>query len=264
MKSFLKLVWLLPLLQFNPVTTDPASAGVNCNGVPHTRLEITVCSEPMLRALDAELSVAFNEVQDRGIVDRRAVFAQRNHVARQCRRVASEALHACLLNAEVASLEWAVAKLEQTINEIPVEIPASSRPGIGQTHGKLLNPTRSQLRRKGSTQTRAIDRTVNGHGWKYSASPAARISHLQRQLLVAESRLKSTGNPELTVVTLIELVQAYQRQSGHTIALTRLERSLAAGCIHSDYGKQWDRVLRENNYSCKDTGLTGRFSPADY
>ena len=204
---------------------NPANAGVNCDGVPHTRLEIAICGEPGLRALDSELSAALNEALERGVIDRQSFLEQRNRIARHCRREDSTAFNACLRDAELNALEWAADALGQSI---------VSRSAVSNSSDR------------------------------YDATLATRTTQLQRQLQLAEGRLRYTSDPELTVMTLLNLLNVTTEQQDRNPALIgKLEQRLASGCEHSVYGHDWRRLLRDNNLSCGDTQSPALFSSAD-
>ena len=102
----------------------------------------------------------------------------------------------------------------------------------------------------------------------YDASFAARTNQLKRQLVVAENRLRSTADPKLTVVTMLELISTYNKQPAQfgsvAKAIRQLERELASGCDHAIYGAEWQAVLSENNLSCKDLRSPALFSSFDF
>ncbi len=220
-----KLLLLSPILW--PIfCVNPAIAGVNCDGTPHTRLELAICGEPILQALDRELTAALKEVLQHGDISRQDIAEQRNQIARQCRREASRAFSACLVDAELTSLEWAANKLGQS---------------------------------------NVSSGTVISKSWRYDESPAARTSQLQRQLKVAENRLRSTADPKLTVATILELISAYeQHPAPHRKAIDQLEHRLISGCDHVVYGAEWHRVLRDNNLSCNDLQAPALLSTSDF
>jgi len=85
-KKFCRIqIFLLSLLQFSQVNAEQVYTGVDCTGVPHTRLELAICSEPVLRALDTELTAAFKEALEHEVLDSQTIAEQRNQVARHCR-----------------------------------------------------------------------------------------------------------------------------------------------------------------------------------
>lgn len=222
-KTCRNLLLLLGILWINP-----AAAGVNCNGTPHTRLELAICSDPLLRALDGELTKAYQEARERRLIDTQTIAKQRNQIARQCRREANQALNACLQNAELQSLEWVSAKLG------PAQIVASQ---------------------------------AASKSWRYDASRFSRTSQLQRQLKVAENRLRSTGDPELTVVTVLSLINVLKEhpdpRGNISKAIGKLDKRLASGCDHVAYGDQWQTVLRKHSLSCSGV-QAALFSSADF
>lgn len=214
------LLFLLPIL-----FARSASAGVDCSAVPHTRLELAVCSEPLLRALDGELTDALQEALERGVIDKRSKAEQRNRIARQCRREASSAYNACLLDAELRCLEWVAGKL-------------------GQAQSQSFTSEKS---------------------WQYNASLVSRTSNLKRQLRLAESRLRSTGEPELTVLTILSLIDVYKEHRGNiTAEVAKLQQRLGAGCDHEVYGRLWQKAMHDNQLSCADVQSPAMFSSIGY
>lgn len=222
------LILLWPLLQVLQVSAEPVNAGVDCTGVPHTRLELAICNEPLLRALDKELTAAFDETLEQAVLEAQMIVDQRNQVARHCQRVADEAFNTCLLEAELQSLEWAASKL-------------------GQLQG--------------------VASAIIEKPWRYDSSPASRAAVLKRQLAVAESRLQSTHSPELTVTTILSLLSVYEElqppRGDIAASVDQLEVRLASGCSHSLYGKQWCKLLNASNRSCGTTQSSPLFSSAD-
>lgn len=224
-KNIEKLICVLLLLYGNS-----ASAGVDCSGSPHTRLEIAICGEPVLRSIDQELTDALSRAQQRGIIDRATAREQRNQIARQCWREVDETLNSCLHNAELNVLEWVAVKLGEVAEE---DHGLSNRIGEGLVHQNLM---------------------------------------LQKQLVLAERRLRRTGNPDLTIETIFELIRINDRQhqlqlhdggaSDASHAIAQLEQRLASGCNHTVYGKKWRRMLDRRDMSC--TRLHGREVPALY
>jgi len=210
---------LLPLLYGNS-----ASAGVDCTQSPHTRLEIAICGEPVLSAIDRELTDAVTRAQKQGIIDRQESVDQRNKIARQCWREVDETLISCLHNAELQALEWVASRLGEFDGDAAgISDRVGQRLHEGLAHQKLL---------------------------------------LQKQLMIAESRMRRTGNPDLTVATITELMQLNERQqqlqpnngaASHADAdqsIAQLEQKLVTGCNHSVYGKKWRRMVKRYELSC--------------
>jgi len=218
-KKFCRIqIFLLSLLQFSQVNAEQVYTGVDCTWVPHTRLELAICSEPVLRALDTELTAAFKEALEHEVLDSQTIAEQRNQVARHCRREADDVFSVCLHDAELKSFEWVASKLGQ----LPGYVSAT------------------------------IDKR-----WRYDSSLTTRAADLKRQLVVAESRLQSTHSPELTVLTILSLLSVYEELQPHrgntTASVDQLEVKLASGCNHSVYGKKWRKLLHANNRSCGNT-----------
>jgi len=189
-----------------------------------------VIGEPVLRAIDQELTDALTRAQQRGIIDRTTARKQRNQIARQCRREVDETLTSCLHNAELQALEWVAVRL----GEVAVEDQGlSDRLREGLVHQNLM---------------------------------------LQRQLALAETRMHRTGNPDLTVNTIFELIRINDQQrqlqlndggasdAGQVIA--QLEKRLATGCSHAVYGNKWRRMLDRRGRSCDK--IERRDAPAIY
>ena len=210
-KNIEKLICVLLLLYGNS-----ASAGVDCREAPHTRLEIAICGEPVLRAIDQELTQALSHARQRGVIDRSAAHKQRNKIARQCRREADESLNSCLHNAELRALEWVAVKL-------------------GEMDGSVADKNRDirERLREGRVHQNVI---------------------LQKQLRLAESRMRRTGNPELTVATIIELIQLNDERQpnggSESKVIAQLDQRLATGCSHAVYGKKWRRIIARRGMSC--------------
>jgi len=209
-KSIRKLIWLVPCFY-----TITGNAGVDCDGTPYTRLEIAVCQQPVLRALDEELTEAYARAQHRGIIDRPAVVERRNKIARQCWREPEATLSACLLNAELNEFESILIEL----GEMPGSISTIEQAPVWQQHSVLL----------------------------------------EKQLALAENSLRSTGKPDLTIATILDLIRlqsdSHRAQSGvtenadHSIA--DLQQRLASGCKHAVYGNEWRAVLAAHKTSCE-------------
>ena len=228
-KNIQKLMCLLLLLYGNS-----ASAGVDCTESPHTRLEIAICGEPVLHAIDQELTDALTRAQRRGIIDRTDVREQRNQIARQCWREAEESLNSCVHRAELQALEWVAVEL-------------------GEFEGENAEKNRvlRERLREGLVHQKFL---------------------LQKQLELAESTMRRTGNPDLTVVTIFELIRINERQqhlrisgdraggaiedrttedrTGEGRAIAQLELRLAAGCSHSVYGSKWRKMVERREMSC--------------
>ena len=215
-----KLFFLLLLF-----SGTPAVAGVDCTGSPHTRLEIAICGEPVLSAIDQELTDALTRAQQRGILGREDVRTQRNQIARQCWREADETLNVCLHNAELQALEQVVIQLG--------ELDSS---GVAEKNRDLNDRLREGL--------------------------AHQKVLLQKQLMIAENGMRRTGNPELTVVTLFALIELNIRQqqlqpddggvskADADRATAQIEQRLATGCGHDLYGRKWRRMVKRRDMSC--------------
>ncbi len=210
-----KLCFILLLLQ-----SSSALAGVDCSAVPHTRLELNICGDPTLRALDSELTAALDEARDSGLMTRDEITSSMNAVAQQCRRETNDTFKTCLLDAELRSLSRVMHKLDQA--------PPGS--GFRQGSGLLSTP------------------------WKYDPAPSALTARLEVQISLAQVRARNTGDPALLVQTLISLLTMQRQMRGSAdedaAAIAVLQKRIAAGCDHSIYGNRWRALLKSNELSC--------------
>jgi len=105
-KAIFRVAYLLPIIVVLQSPWQPVSASsINCDESPLTRLESSICSDPALRALDAELSQTLKHAKDSNVLSLAQVRRVRNAIARQCRRETDANLQNCLLNAELGAFE---------------------------------------------------------------------------------------------------------------------------------------------------------------
>lgn len=223
-KSIQKLLWLLPLLYLNP-----ASAGVDCAGTPHTRIEISVCGEPVLQALDQELTHALKSAQRRGLIDKSAVLTTRNQIARQCWRQTDEQLNACLLDSELKALIWVQSRLDgDTDSQID--------PIWHYREGMVSHAV--QLQKQLLVAERRLQKT-------------------------RDPRLTV-----VTVVDLIRLFeQQLQLQPGAVeadAAIAQLQQRLVSGCNHAAYAKKWQAAVVASGQNCQALQSAAVLSASDF
>lgn len=206
-KSIQKLIWLVPCFY-----ALPANAGVDCDATPYTRLEVSVCGEPVLRALDGELTEAFARAEQRGIIDKSAVFERRNRIARQCWREPEETLSTCLIHAELSAFE-----------SILIELGEAPKSGavVGQVPDWLQ---RSVLLNK---QLALAEKSLRSTG-----KPDLIVATIFDLIRLQQDSQSVAG------------VNASHSMAG-------LHKRLATGCGHAVYGNEWRALLTANKTSCE-------------
>ncbi len=230
---------LLLISQVFVVRAAGASAVV-CEETPHTRIESSICGEPVLRALDQELAAAVDRAVVGNKLDRAQVTELRNGIAKLCWREVDTNLQACLLGAELDAFEWVTKRLnEWPGNDVPwfeLEPRLSAAKDLSSAGGNNKRLT---------SEADAID------------FAAQRVVLLHRQLGIAESSLKRTGNTDLTVATIAGLLETLQQQSIGLPAdselnqsITQLVQRMVQGCNDSRHKKKWRSSLRQQNLSC--------------
>jgi len=173
-----------------------------------------------LRALDSELSIILERAQRVRAIRASDAIRLRNKIAKTCRRESNDSFGACLLNAEVSALQWVAIQLgefESAKDPADNHLSFESSPGLSFESSK------------------------------------GRVSILQKQLAIAEGGLRSTGNPDLTIATLLELIATFESkpESAESLdVIAGLKLRLRSGCDHGLYGDRWQGLLESNALSC--------------
>ena len=199
----------------------PQSDGISCDETQHTRLEITICAEPYLQALDNTFLASINRAIDAGVMAPAQGIELRNSVARNCRHESDVDVGACLLVNELGALE----KISTRLGEIKSEV--------------RLQESEAEIRQR------------------YSGNIAEHLLLMHRQLLLAEDISFKTGKTDLMIATLVNLLETYQSQLKSEVTDSSLSQSIAAinlklsrGCNHELYARQWRRSLQTFDISC--------------
>ncbi len=231
-------LWSIAMLLISQMwLSGPASASaVNCEETPHTRIESSICGAPALRALDQELAAAVERAVAGNKLDRVQVTELRNGIARLCWREVDEKLQACLLDAELDAFQWVATRLGEPHGDTTT-LESEEAVGI---------PRLSAAHNQAALKTKKL---------KDDNVVARRIARLERQLVIAESSLRRTGNTDLTVATIAELLDTLQQQKDQLPAERELQYSVAQlvqrmvqGC--RQYQKKWRASLHQHELSC--------------
>lgn len=214
------------LLWVTPGHSANAATGVDCEQSPHTRLEGAICNETVLRALDRELAAASQRAIDSDLLVHAQALEMRNGIARLCRRETDDNIGACLLGAELEAYLEITTRLGEFI---PIGAAFTG-------YAALQSPS-------------VLDSGSDGSGQK--------IELLHRLLPVAQSSLVHTGDTDLTVTTIVELLHLHQKPEAGLSArsessnfVSSLERKIQQGCASTQYKRKWKASLKKHNMGC--------------
>ena len=195
--------------------------GIACDEAQHTRLERTICAEPYLHALDTTFLAAISRAIDAGVMEPAQGNELRNSIARNCRHESDVEVGACLLVNELDALE----KLGTRLGEI-----------------------------KSANRMQNLELEIRQ---RYSGSIAQHLLLMHKQLLLAEDISFKTGDTDLMIATLFNLLETYQSQLNSEITDLSLSESiaevnlkLAGGCGHEVYAHRWRRSLLTYDITC--------------
>ncbi len=180
----------------------------------YTRLEQTICANPLLSSIDLEFSLLAQRAVHRRLVSADEVRDMRNLVVRRCRQL--DDLDQCLIDAERQQISLLAARLGETL-----EIAASSGHGMRvRNWSRKVEQAVAHLGRleKNLAQTRDPEAVV------------VATLHLMR-LYRAEPAAKSVAQPDAELRTL--------------------ERKLKAGCKSPRYATKWRDAVVRHGGSCR-------------
>jgi len=194
----------------------PAAAGaVDCDGTQHTRMEISICAEPVLHELDKVLNSAIWRASSSAKVFRSNKL--RNDVARHCRRQQGSSLGNCLLRTETHALKTVLSDLGEIENS-----PAPhSDPGQYEGMGEL-----------GEDRLAALNSLMG----------------LANTMPAGEDKDRLTAFALAALVTTFENQTQDESQTRKTINL--LSSSAIDGCATAGREALWESALESYGVSC--------------
>lgn len=214
-RAITRMVSLCALLCAGMYAGPSAASAVDCDGTQHTRMEISICAEPVLHELDKVLDSAVWRASGSAKIFRSNKL--RNDVARHCRRQTGNSLSNCLLHTETHALKSVLRSLGE------IENSQAPHADVGQYEGM------SDI---GDDRLAALNSLLILTG----VMPAGED----------KDRLKAYALAAL--VTTFESQTQDEVQTGKTISL--LSSSVIDGCSAEGSEALWESALESYGVSC--------------